>query len=158
MDIWILTNEDRQPIAETRQRELIEHFGLVSRPWLFINSKPTWQAEVSTMRYLILEGLVGEGPWLIMQDDVRFIMPPYRVGDIGDIHLYGGYPSGTNPIELEAVEPDAFLIRDREARDRLLEAYSWDVATPEAWMPLLRTINLTWDAEPTIIYAQEVQT
>jgi hypothetical protein len=61
-------------------------------------------------------------------------------------------------VQQESVEPDAFLIRDKDARDKLFGAlYTDSQALPEAWMDMLRTCDLTWDGEPTTLYVEEAR-
>ncbi len=157
-NVIVMTTRDREVHGRQRVAELADQWQLANIALYFRPSvRPKARAEIHGMREVLAEFLVGTGPWLVMQDDVQFTSDPDRTGAIGDLHLYGGFPVGSNPIQLDYVEPDAMLIQNHDTRKQLLEAFGGDETVDEAWMPWLRTLSVTWDAEPTIEYAEVKQ-
>ena len=112
----------------------------------------------------LLASLEGDGPWLILQDDIRFTEDPHRNTDTS-IHLYGGYrlrpwrtlPDGTrtpagpyqtvDPTIAAHVCPQAFLLR-RPAVQPILDALApRNRSMCNLWVTALA--DATWDNPPT---------
>jgi len=151
MNSIVITNEERRPIAELRVAEMAQHWG-IPRAAIY----ETNLTERGAWVHVLSEFCVGDGPWLIYHDDIRFRMHPARLGLKSDLHLYGGYPADTNPMTLDSIEPDAILVMNHDMRRQLIDTFANATADiPEAWMPLLRVAPVSWDSPPTIDYVTE---
>ena len=144
MNVFIINHPEQEELYTDAAVDMEERFGIKPRRWM---SQP--EGDRQTLQYLMLEGLVGGGPWLILWDDVRFTIAPHRIGEMGDIHLYGGL-TGDDPLSAPA-EPEAFMVFNNETRRMLADAWSPGKLAPgDAWANVLAASSLTWD-EPTTI-------
>ncbi len=150
MEVWILNRAEQERQFHEAAEDL-EAYEVDARRWVTIEPEHASPAvaRLRTLRYLILEGLIGTGPWLIASDSVRFSIDPHRIGKMGELHLYGGW-EGDSPLT-SRTEPSAFLIIEPTIKDRLLEVWSdEDLTAADGWAKVLTSCDLTWDDPSTI--------
>lgn len=144
MNVFIINHPDQEELFTAAAEDMEERFGIEPKRWVM---QP--EGERQTLQYMMLEALVGEGPWLITWDSVRFMMDPHRIGAMGDIHLYGGW-GGEDPLST-ITDPIAFLIMNNDTRKMLADAWARKNLRPStAWANVLAGSSLTWDAYPTV--------
>ena len=95
-----------------------------------------------------------DGPWLILQDDIRLNQHPAR-DFTKPIHLYGGYHIGRhrhhNPDQSPHVHPFAFTATPEavEPISRLLRNETRQLC--ETWTDYLTADTTSWDTPPSAV-------
>ena len=142
--VFITNHPDHEDRYLDAALDLSTRFDIEAARWI---EQP--EGERQTLHYLMLEGLVGEGPWLVMRDTARFTIAPYRVGSMGDVHFYGGW-SGHSPLD-SLTQPVAFLLLNNDVRRQLAMAWAdKDLTAAEGWANVITGNELTWDTPPTV--------
>lgn len=139
MNVFIINDADHEERYADAEADLIERFNIEPQRWV---AQP--EGKRQTLQYMMLEALVGDGPWLVTWDHVRFRFDPHRVGSMGDIHVYGGW-TGEDPLT-SPCKPLAFMVFNNDTRQMLAEAWAPSDLTPtEAWAKVLTGSSVTWD-------------
>lgn len=121
--------------------------GITPNQWHSRASGPARRIAIIRSYRTLLQSLKGDGPWLILQDDIRLDRTPIRSRFPKPVHLYGGYR--TVPTVAKHVCPQAVTLT-RPAVAPLLRLWSVETRQScELWTPYLTNQTVTYDRRPT---------